>query len=315
MATNADVLKSNAAAMAAYAEGIKSLGEGMKTLAGVTERLQNGHLDLAAGIKSINDLLLAKNTPAADPDAPWKTAVSTAMGKSWPEKLVFPLSDVSLLDPCVACDPHLMILIFCKTKVDAWIKDSVCPGEMMIRWRGLVSRDAVWLPAKAEGTTDGQYIVQTIARLESALLTLAGAFYRWPANEKPSTFLLEQSGHLAMCLDLCKELEGRNIKVRVGPKAAGEFFNSFRIGQRRTGATLSVSVGKIRSRKETGADETSDEDNDEDDKKSKKWKKKSKNDGKVSVDPTVAAPRRCNKCKAMVTVTWAAHKIASPTCT
>lgn len=268
-------------------------------------------------------------------DELWRVQIARHLGKGFPEKLALPLSKESLLDPVISCEPTLLLLIFLKTELEDWVEDSVLPGPMLKRWLGLSSRDAVWLPRRASHS-DGVFLRETLIRLQDSLLVFALAFYRHPNNIGPATWFLEQSTLISACEDLCKELEGRVIRIRSGSVAAAEFYAAHRLLNRKTGASLAIAASKIRVRGGQGASATVGDQNaeeidqlEEDEERHQsnqgKWtKKKLRNqrrnnkldkDGKDRTrDPTPADPRRCNKCRKDVTVSWAAHKAASPGC-
>jgi hypothetical protein len=262
----------------------------------------------------------------------WKVEVARHLGKGFPEKLILPLTATSILDPCVACEPVLLVLLFAHTDLNQWVEDSVLPGPLLRRWLGLVSRDEVWLPRRAS-SSDSAFLRENLQRTQDALLSLALSFFRNPTSVPASTWFLEQSPRLTAVEELCKELEGRVIRIRSGSTAAAEFYAAHRLMTRKTGAGLQLISSKIRVRggMNTG-DRTKEEMRDDDEFEESfvdgKWPKKKARqerqnrrnkkldkDGKDRTrDPTPSDPRRCNKCKKEVTVSWESHKAASPGC-
>lgn len=300
----------------------------LEVLSKVVEKLADGQMSIQDQLSALKDIAAAAINPNAKaPESaadPWKDAVCAAMGKTFPDKIPYPFSSASLLDPTICCDPFLLILVMNISKEKDWVENTICSGELLRRWRSLVLRDAVWLPSKAS-QQDSAFLIQNVTRLENTLLTLAISFYRNPKTILPATFLLEQQHTIQSCLDLAKEIEGRNIKLRSGNTAANEFFSSYRIMSRKAGASFMPSIAKIRVRghdKDKQNPDSDDSDNDRHDRRGRGGRGgrggnrggRDGRGGKVNVDPTPAAPRRCNRCQKEVTTTWAIHQAASPTC-
>ncbi len=187
----------------------------------------------------------------------WHSAVSTAMGKAFPAEKVKDLSmlsESSILDPLIACDPFLMLLLMRRTKLEQWVEASVLSGPLLRQWRGFVSGERVWKPRQA-AEKDISFLESHLTQLEQKLLELANAFYRWPSGCSAATFFLEKQPLLEAALQEAKELEGKNLAIRCGHKAAAEFFQAHRLGSRRCGASFIPAVAKIKiGRQQNGVD-------------------------------------------------------------
>lgn len=298
-------------------EAIKTLADAMVRLE-ATVASQREAIDLLTALAVAAKALKDKVEPV---ECEWLIAIKSAMGKNFPDKerVTMPLNAISLQDPTVACDVLLIILLFKQTTLDQWVNNSVLPGDLLKQWKAFVSRDETWIPTRASGG-DIAYLENLLTKLQEAIRVLALAFYRAPASLKAATWLLEQATPITAAQDLAKELEGRNIKLRMGASSAGEFFQSSRLSSRRTGASFGSSLAKIKIRSGRNHEDSDDSDNGNP-RRNQRSKKKPRKDGgkddsikKIVVDPTPDKPRHCNRCKKQVTVSWKDHGEASPSC-
>ena len=189
----------------------------------------------------------AEKEAAAKTTDDWFVAVSSAMGKAFPERIkdMAFFAEGSILDPAVACDPHLLLLVMRRTTLESWVESSILPGPLLRQWRGVVAQERFWQPRCSE--KEKHFIQTHLGLLETKLLELANAYFRWPENCSAATFLLEKQGLLDAALNDAKELEGKAIALRCGPKAAAQFYAAWRLGSRRCGASFSSAVAKIRT--------------------------------------------------------------------
>jgi hypothetical protein len=210
----------------------------------VLASLVEGQHLLNEAVTKVADFVTREKEEKKESD-PWKAAVEKAMGKAFPSDLRDEkLTEMNILEPRIACDPLLLLLVMTATEMEGWVESSVLPGPLLRRWRGIVSQDAVWLPQSAK--EDHSFLQRTIDRLQDKILALSLAFFRWPASVPPAIFLLEQQHLINEAMHLAKELEGKVLRIRAGPKAAAEFFQAYRVNNRQTAASFIPSLARIK---------------------------------------------------------------------
>lgn len=247
------------------------------------DRLVEQHTNLLEAIDRLTDLVDKKEKPTEETD-PWVLSVKLLVGKNFPADIQDWGSGQLLLDERVACDPHLLILLIRNSDLKDWVENSVLPGESLRTWRGLVSREHVWAPRDRHGGSN-DFFLRLIDRLQGVLQNVALAVHRWPANLSATQFFLENSTLIAEASNLAKELEGKCVGARLGPKAAAEFFQAYRLGTRRTGATVGqflskIKIGGKRQNRGSGAHDTADDSSSDDDegghgrRRGSKWRRR-----------------------------------------
>lgn len=216
-----------------------------------------------------------------------------------------------ILDPRIACDVSGWILLFASGDilVTDIITFNVLPGDLTKRWMAYISTDRVWLPLNVDGS-NRTFLTNLLLRLQQHFMTIGRLFFRWPATAEPADFLLENDGELVQAADTTKELEGKNIGLRVGPKAARDFFAAWRLKERTTGIACGEAIGKIRMSAATGQGADGQDNGDDDDKPNRKKHRRQSSDSSTKQLP----PRKCTRgknggpgCGKMHVGDWSTH--------
>lgn len=161
-------------------------------------------------------------------------------------------------DPRFATDPLLWPLLWQNKKVtEQWVEFNVMLGPMGRVWMHTLQQH--WLPPKM-ANDDRNFLEGLLQRFSDCFIEGIRVYQRFPdADGAAESFFFENydqtAGVLNRACHLAKELEGKNLFIRVGKDAARDFFAAWKMGRRSatSGPVMGGILSKVRLRSAVGS--------------------------------------------------------------